>query len=262
MPKIKDLDGQRFSNLVVLKYLGIEKHKAQWQCKCDCGNIAIVSSSNLIAGNTKSCGCLKPKYVDLTGKKFGNLIVMKRINNNKRGEAVWECHCKCGNIVYTTSGSLNSGNTQGCGCKSKETAKLRSIKNHKDSRLYKVYHWMKQRCYDKNNKQYKNYGGRGIKICDEWLSDYTKFYDWAVNNGYEKGLTIDRKNNNGNYEPNNCQWVTQKVNNNNRRSSIYLSYGGKTQTIYDWSIETGINHFTLLYRFHKKWPPEKILNKL
>lgn len=260
MGKVKDLTGQRFHKLVALKCLGIKNHKSQWLCMCDCGNSIVVASDKLKSGNTKSCGCLKPQFVDLTGMIFGNLIVIKRMPNNKRGNAVWKCDCKCGSTVFAATDSLKNGNTQGCGCKSKETARIRSLNSHRRTRVYSIYNCMKQRCYNQNNKGYKNYGGRGIKICEEWLNDYAKFYDWAIKSGYKDDLTIDRIDVNGNYEPLNCKWSTCKEQNNNRRSSIYLSYQGKTQTIYDWSIETGIKYSKLLRRFHENWPPGKILN--
>lgn len=109
----------------------------------------------------------------------------------------------------------------------------RNYKKHgmRNTRLYRIYNNMKQRCYNENSPDHKNYGARGITICDEWLNDFMNFYNWSINNGYKEGLTIDRINNNGNYEPSNCRWVDRKTQNRNNRRCIYLNYKGKTQTM-------------------------------
>lgn len=121
---------------------------------------------------------------------------------------------------------------------------------------------MKERCNNPNNPAYKNYGGRGIRICDEWLKDYKVFKKWAIENGYTDDLTIDRIDNNGNYEPNNCRWVSNKVQANNRRSNVLITYKGKTQNIKQWALELGINYKTLHRRLTVyKWSIEKALTQ-
>lgn len=107
---------------------------------------------------------------------------------------------------------------------------------------------MQYRCYNKNNKDYQDYGGRGIKVCDEWLEDFMNFYNWAMDNGYKENLTIDRVDVNGDYTPNNCRWVDQKTQANNRRSNVHLTYNGKTQTMTQWSEELNINYNTIRSR--------------
>lgn len=161
---------------------------------------------------------------DLKGKTFGRLYVIER-GKNRNGFVCWICKCDCGKTVEIRSCSLVSGRTKSCGCLNLEvsTKRLKDLNtthgktNHK---LYSVFTAMKQRCYDKNNKDYKYYGLREITICDEWLNDFMSFFNFAMSNGWKEGLEIDRENNDSDYTPENCRFVTRKVNNNNRRNSV------------------------------------------
>lgn len=129
----------------------------------------------------------------------------------------------------------------------------------KGTRIYNIWIRMKVRCYNKNYDRYKDHGGRGIVMCDEWKHDFMTFYNWAMDNGYKEGLTIDRIDNDGNYEPNNCRWSTPKQQCNNRRTNIYLTYEGKTQTIAQWAEELGVKDSTMHCRYYRGWPTKDIL---
>lgn len=174
------------------------------------------------------------KLKDITGQKFGKLIAIKCIKRDKYNRAIWLCKCDCGNLTEVKIGSLTSGNTKSCGCLRKETTIKSHTKHNKCStRLYRIYYNMRSRCYYRKSNRYKNYGARGIKICDEWLTDFMNFYNWAMNNGYQEGLTIDRIDTNGNYEPGNCRWVGNKSQARNRCSNKSITINGETH----WPIE-------------------------
>jgi hypothetical protein len=206
------------------------------------------------------------KLINLAGQKFGRLTVIKRAENNSFNRPRWICKCDCGNYSIVSSSHLKSNHTKSCGCLQKEIRILSNINNKNgvihgkhNTRLYRIYENMKQRCYNSNNKDYKNYGGRGITVCDEWKNDFMNFYNWAMENDYRDDLTIDRINNNGNYESNNCRWVTVKEQANNRRNNHFITYNGKTQSITKWSNELNLSKAMLYYRLNHNWNIEKAL---
>lgn len=127
------------------------------------------------------------------------------------------------------------------------------------TRLYRIYSNMKKRCYNSNMINYKNYGGRGIKVCNEWLDNFMTFYDWAMDNGYRDDLTIDRIDINGNYEPANCRWLTYKQQANNRRNNVYLTYDGKTQTMKEWADELNIPYSRINCRHRRGYTDKECL---
>lgn len=198
-----------------------------------------------------------PKFKDLTGEKFGNLTVLRRLNYCQTGHTyLWECKCDCGKITIVRGGNLRTGHTISCGCKKG------LIKHNKwDTRLYRIYTNMKQRCNNPKNVWYKNYGARGIKICDSWQNDFMSFYNWSINNGYSDELSIDRIDVNGNYEPNNCRWVTKLVQQNNMRRNKLITYKNETHTISEWERKFNLRHNYISSRLRSN-TFENIIKKL
>lgn len=179
--------------------------------------------------NTKPSG----KY-DLTGKIFGDLYVIKYSESlDKDNRRIWECKClKCGEIVYKTSNILNN-------CINRCEKQLKEYSN-KSKYLRTTFYHMKSRCYKENDSKYKWYGARGIKICNEWLNNIDDFINWSLSNGYKRGLEIDRINNDGDYEPNNCRWVNREVQVNNRRNNVVIEYNGKIKNLKQWCCELNL----------------------
>ena len=202
------------------------------------------------------------KFIDLTGKIFGRLTVIKRVENSKSGEARWLCLCSCGNYKEVQANNLKSGQVQSCGCFRREVSSLGN-KSHgmTKSRIYRIYQHMKDRCYRVTDKKYQRYGGRGIKICDEWLDDFMKFYNWSIQNGYKENLTIDRIDNDGNYEPQNCRWTTRKEQNRNYSRNILLTYKGETKCMIEWGEKLGIKYNTLRNLIKKGFSIEDIMSQ-
>ena len=195
------------------------------------------------------------KFKDLTGQRFGKLIVIKRVPNQD-GLVCWLCKCDCGNEKTIKRRELCSGDAISCGC-FKRTHAITHNMSH--TRLYRLWGGIKSRCYSKNSSYYKFYGGRGIKICDEWLgkNGFQNFYNWAISNGYNENAkygecTIDRIDVNGNYEPNNCRWITNKEQQINKTNNHFLTYNGKTFTISQWAEKLKINNSSLTHFVNDK----------
>lgn len=199
-------------------------------------------------------------FKDLSGQTFGYLYVVKRCENIK-GRTAFLCRCKCGKETKVTSHSLNSGNTSSCGCLHKQQLAERNYRHGaRYTRLYRIYRNMITRCYNSNILEYKNYGGRGIIVCKEWRESFVAFKTWAENNGYSDNLTIDRIDTNGNYEPNNCRWITLKAQGFNKTNTKYFEYNGQKKCLAEWAEIFGINKPTLYNRIYNLgWDIKKAL---
>lgn len=173
--------------------------------------------------------------IDLTGQRFGKLTVLAYHHKGENRQSHWLCKCDCGKETIVAGNNFKRNNTTSCGCASIEFTKNINLSHGLSrSRIYSTWISMKTRCLNENTNYYKHYGGRGITICDEWVNDFATFNEWAINNGYSEKLSIDRIDNNGNYEPNNCRWSTQKEQANNTRSNRFTTIYGVTKTAAQW----------------------------
>ena len=207
------------------------------------------------------------KLVDLTGQRFGRLIVVERHETANSGHARWLCKCDCGNVTAVTSNQLRAkqGATKSCGCLQRERAICaNSKKDHSNfnkrvsigkeyQRLHRTWRDMINRCTNPNNKRYDVYGQRGISVCKEWLDSFLAFKQWAIVTGYTDELTLDRKDVNGDYEPSNCRWATLKEQNNNRSNNRIVEYKGESMTLHQLADRYGLNYKTLWCRVQYGW---------
>lgn len=196
------------------------------------------------------------KYIDLTGEKYNLLKVIGIDKILPNGQRIWKCQCDCGNTTFVRGGNLKNSSVKSCGC-------LKHIKKDKkvaDNPLYSMWCDMRHRCLNSKDRAYKYYGARGITVCQEWL-DFYNFEKWALENGYNKELTIDRIDNSKGYCPNNCRFVSKKIQANNRRSNILFDYNGQTKNLQEWSEILGFDYKLVHNRIHKlKWSFNKAIS--
>lgn len=192
---------------------------------------------------------------DLTGQKFGRLTVIGLDTSKETRKTYWICQCECGKISSHRSDGLLGGHIKSCGCYKSEQDALNVAKNHthkqSGTRLYHIWQGMKERCHNQNSPNYKNWGARGIKVCEEWKNSFETFYQWAMENGYKSNLTIDRIDNNAGYNPQNCRWATNKEQCRNRRSNVYITIGKTTKTLKEWCEVFNLPYGTVNVRYHR-----------
>lgn len=201
------------------------------------------------------------KLIDLSGQRFGRLTVIERAGSDKRKNVLWLCKCDCGNTTIVNRCSLKSGNTKSCGCLRVDIIKAtHTTHGGSNTKLFRSWNNAKTRCYRISSKDYKEYGARGIRMCDEWLHDFGAFQKWALENGYSDSLTLDRINPDGNYCPENCRRADIETQANNRRM-CYLTYNGKTHTRKEWAKIMGISKSNITNRLYKGWSIERALTE-
>lgn len=274
MADLIDLTGQRFGRLTVLKKGKGRKtsggaYKATWICQCDCGNTTEIDGEKLRRGHTTSCGCFKhenkgSQFNDLLGRRFGRLTVIKFIPQSERTvrQYNWWCKCDCGNEIKANAYKLRMGLQQSCGCLKEDMKTFigdMSLKyKYSNKRLYSVYKAMLDRCYNPDSREWHNYGGNGVKVYDAWLGEkgYDVFAEWAYSTGYDNNAkhgscTLDRIDNSKGYCPENCRWITNTEQQNNRRNNVRVTFDGKTQTVAEWARYFNVSYWRM-YSWIKK----------
>lgn len=210
----------------------------------------------------KICSPSDPRVQQHIGKKFGLLTAVRFLKmeggkSSTQSKQIWEFNCMCGKTTTAPMSDVIRGNYKSCGCRQQLRHGF-SKRGHKHP-LYMVWCQMLDRCRNPNNKNWKYYGGRGIRVCETWAHFEGFFSD--MSEGYADGLTIERKDNNGNYCPENCRWATRAEQVNNCRSNVHITFNGETRTASQWSIITGIDRRTIAYRFKKGMPLDKVFFK-
>lgn len=254
-----DVTGQKFGMLTVLRESDSVRYYKHFRqrymvCKCDCGNEKEVIIGNLRNGTTSSCGCnhyghkkgIRCKHIDLTGKVFGKLTVLNEsYYDYEKKLTFWNCKCECGGSSLVVTSSLRSGNAKSCGCQQIHT-------KHGDSgtREYKAWISMKDRCYNENVHNYKDYGMRGIKVCDRWLDENDGYLNFLSDMGRKPSSnhSVDRVDVNGNYETSNCKWSTKKEQSHNRRNNVWHEHNGEKMVQTDWAKRLQITDSVLARR--------------
>ena len=197
------------------------------------------------------------KIIYLIGQRFGRLVVVSKADGEKGGHSMWNCICDCGRKTKVRGSHLLSGDTLSCGCLGREMARERGLKHGMyETPTYASWRSMKNRCTNSNNPAYKNYGERGITVCERW----NKFENFLADMGEKpKGLTIERTDNNSGYSPENCYYATTKEQNRNTRRNRIIKYDGREQCLAAWAEEIGISRESLGHRL-KKYPPQIAFN--
>lgn len=202
------------------------------------------------------------KVNDLTGQRFERLTVIERDCNDRGNGAYWICKCDCGNYNVVRGAELRNGHTKSCGCQKNENTSSR-MRTHgmRKTRLYNTWQCIRARCYNEKIRNFRHYGGKGIAVCDEWRNSFESFRDWAMANGYNDSLTIDRIDVDGDYCPENCRWVDMVVQENNTSRNHYLTYKNETRSMADWARIKGLNYHTLRHRISLGWSVERALEE-
>lgn len=259
-----DLTGEQYGNWSVLRWAPRgPSGQTRWLCRCACGTERIVSGTNLRAGCSRSCGCSTaeslPKAHDLSGRVFGRLTAIARIPPYGNNKTLWECVCACGRKTRSAASNLKSGMSKSCGCISIEKKRARSREHPpKPKSEYAAWRGMRRRCLSSSSASYHRYGGRGITICDRWRDSFDNFIaDMGMKPS--PGHSLDRVNNDGNYEPGNCRWATMTEQLRNTSTNRYITLNGETMPLSAWVERTGLPGGCIANRLDRGWDVERAL---
>ena len=280
---IEVVTGSRFGKLIVLREGQRVPNGAKTArgivVRCECGSDEFVTNiNNLRSGRTTSCGCAKRaaaakiaadqkgktreeiqsgRQAGLEGQVFGKLSVVED-RGNLEGYRAYRCECSCGEeTVVAAYRLLDDKGPRSCGCLQRETVTRHGMEG---TRIYDIWQGMRARCRDPKDLSYERYGARGITVCERWYSDFAVFYA-DMGDPPTQDHTLERKENDGNYEPGNCRWASRKEQANNTRSNVHLTLNGVTHTAAEWSELTGINAATIRGRKRSGWSDERTLTE-
>lgn len=253
--KHEDISGQTFGKLKALR-VDESKKKSYWICRCACGNEKSVRTDLLKDGLTVTCGCrigTKREFVDITGQKFFKLTVKKILDRT-----FCVVKCDCGTELEARINNIKRGHTRSCGCLGKDNAMKHGVARN-NKRIYQIWTGMMARCYNESNPHYRNYGGRGIGVAERW-HDVVNF-EADVASSYVRGLSIDRKDNDKGYGPDNFRWATKSEQQNNRRTNRRIETPRGVMTIAEAAREFGIKDRTLRHRLRAGWSVARALSQ-
>lgn len=258
MSKVRDLSGQVFGRLTVLRRDGSDREKrATWACRCACGKVKTVRGKHLTQGAIVSCGCFareslaSRRSLDITNEVFGRLTAISPTSDRLRGLAVWEFQCSCGNRVKLPAARVVNGNTRSCGCLQPEVAASVFLTHGRcKTPEYTVWANMKVRCEHPSSSSFHRYGGRGIKVCDRWAS-FAEFYK-DMGPRPSRKHTLDRIDNDGDYSPENCRWATPTEQALNKASTVFVTVDGVRLPLLLACTNTGVDYKKVVWRTHQR----------
>lgn len=275
MPAPIDISGQRFGKLVALRLHDGESRRRKWVCRCDCGTEKAIDQFNIRKGLVRSCGCLlhdpASNFETLIGQRFGRLKVVSRAQNSAAGQARWTCECDCGGTTVSMTTKLRSGHTQSCGCvkmqRIKETTTTHGFcADGQHHPLWHTYQHIIGRCYRETDRAYPGYGARGIRVCERWLNgdgEKTGVECFVADMGERPSRhhSIDRIDNDGDYEPGNCRWATRKEQARNRRSNRRVPLNGRMVALSEYCERKGLDFQMVNGRIGKGWTFERAVSQ-
>lgn len=254
---------KKYNCFTIIEDLGfsIKLRKRYVKAVCDCGVLRELPLTMLMTKRIKSCGCRqRVNFVNYVGERFGMLIVVEELMRVRR-DRCFLIQCDCGNRTYASLDSLQQGRCS-CGCLYKAKRGISSTTHGLSKHsLYSTWGNIKSRCRNPKVDSYPDYGGRGINICDDWYKNFMSFYNWCIENGWEEGLSVDRKDNDGSYEPHNCRIGDSDIQNRNKRNNVWIDYMGERLVVIDWCKRLGINETTVYNRIINGMEPLEALTK-
>lgn len=259
-----NLVGQKFGRWTVVER-ETNRSRPYWRCECECGESRAVSQQSLLRGLSASCGCFrsekaKQKLIDMIGLRFGSLVVISRSSHRSGKHVTWECACDCGNKSVVSGTKLRSGHTKSCGCAKVAEIVKRSLTHGKCmTPEYRVWTGIKSRCFGKKTRSYKDYGGRGVTMCKKWRDSFEAFYD-DMGPRPSPDHSIERLDNDGNYEPGNCVWATRCIQCRNKRNNVVVRFQGSEVLLMELCENLGLRHSLIRRRLYSGWNLDRALS--